>query len=516
MDELKPSLVILLAVSLCGLLFLSGCAGGSPEDRRAAQLAHARDLARIQMEYGTPDKTILPDMKPAGGAPAEVATSAGRFVALSLPHAVERAMQANLDARVAALETLVAADDLTLEKLTAMPVFNASWSHTGRSNAGASSSRSYITGQQSLEPSVSTDLHRSVADMNMRWNVLDIAMTVLRSRSVGDDAKIRAEQYRKVLQTVRRDVELAYWRVLALQKTQDETRAVLNDVQAQLVNIDKARTQGLLSPEQAGRQHLDIANAVQSLRTTTDDLKLARAELKSLLSLPQSVQLVLTADVGSAPDFDLPSVQGRVDISHLERQALIRRPEMHESFYNRQKAARDVTMEYMKSLPGAELFLGYTHDSNSFLVQSDWGQFTLSIAQNLAALFTLPARLRIAENREELVAERQKAMGASVIAQVHMALHRYRYLSERYAEARSMADHSHALVYGASKRKEEGFISGQNLLRTRLQAQNAKVQAMLAYAEMRDAAGALAVSLGHDSPYVPEIQALHVIPGGRS
>jgi outer membrane protein TolC len=97
-------------------------------------------------------------------------------ISLTLEEAIERGITHNLDARVAAMEILVSQKKVTLEKLKALPSVTASATYTGRDNDGASSSRSIESGLQSLEPSQSSDRDRKLANLDINWNLLDVAL----------------------------------------------------------------------------------------------------------------------------------------------------------------------------------------------------------------------------------------------------------------------------------------------------------------------------------------------------
>ena len=55
-----------------------------------------------------------------------------------------------------------------------------------RNNVEGSSSRSVFTGQQTLEPSTSTDRDRLVADLTLSWNLLDFGVSYFNARQQAD------------------------------------------------------------------------------------------------------------------------------------------------------------------------------------------------------------------------------------------------------------------------------------------------------------------------------------------
>ena len=151
----------------------------------------------------------------------EELSSIDGVVIISLSEAIDQAIYYNLDARVSALEVLSAQDDITLEELKALPNLSASASYQGRNNLGASSSRSVISGNQSLEPSISTEPHRRTADLTFNWNLIDVALAALQSENASDRAIIAQERHKKVKQNIQRDVYTSYWRAYAAQENKD-------------------------------------------------------------------------------------------------------------------------------------------------------------------------------------------------------------------------------------------------------------------------------------------------------
>ncbi|MCD8526086.1 MAG: TolC family protein, partial [Alphaproteobacteria bacterium] len=189
---------------ISAVFILAGCAG-----ERVSQGQRMQELAEERAA-----------LIPAGWKDSEE-------VKLSLDDAVALAFRSNLDLRVSALEVLSRQNNVSLEKLSAMPEFKIVAGYQGRSNPGASSSRSLLTGRQSLEPSISSDQYRTTTDLDMRWNVLDVAMAVSRSRSADNAAKAAAERHRAMQAKVVQDVVAAYGRAYSVQEVRPALERLL-------------------------------------------------------------------------------------------------------------------------------------------------------------------------------------------------------------------------------------------------------------------------------------------------
>ena len=172
-------------------------------------------------------------------------------ISLTLEEAIERGVRNNLDARVAAIEILVSQKNVTLEKLKALPSVTASATYTGRDNDGASSSRSIESGLQSLEPSQSSDRDRKLANLDINWNLLDVALAYADAKKADEEAKIAAERHEKVIQNIERDVYAAYWRAYAYQETKTRTDELIKSAGVQVGRLNQAVNEKIISADQA-------------------------------------------------------------------------------------------------------------------------------------------------------------------------------------------------------------------------------------------------------------------------
>lgn len=417
-------------------------------------------------------------------------------IELSVEDALQRALLANLDARVSALETLSKEDDIDLARLQALPGMQITSSHLGRSNEGASSSRSLDTGTQSLVPSYSTDRYRTTTEMSASWDILNIMLAVAQSRIAKDEALIAQERHAKVLDNIQRDVYSAYWRTKAYQDTRDKTQNLIEQTRKHLSDIDLARREKLLSATQAANIKNAFMQQYETLNAVHNDLALAEIELKSLLSLPQSTTLTLTSN----PDSYQKQIKTflRDDMAKLEEEALFNRPEMRETYIQKNIDRQNIRNEILRTLPGAELFFAANKDTNQFLADSDWLSYSASLTQNLISFFTLPARKRAAENIELLGDARRIALTAAILTQVHLARHRMQTALDEYKDAKSSGQIAKDLAFAEEKRHKEGLASLSESLPAILKAQADHVRALQAEAEMQDALAALLETLGRD------------------
>lgn len=415
-------------------------------------------------------------------------------IKLSMDEALARALEYNLDARVSALEVLSRQHQVSLEQLKAFPGITLSTGYQGRSNLGASSSKSVLTGRQSLEPSVSTEQHRRVGDLGINWNLIDIALAAMQTGSAKDQTVIAQERHNKVLQTVERDVYGAYWRAYAAQQSDNQARSLIAQGEKKLRQIDKARSENLLSKTQAAQSREALEKSLKTLHTARANLSQSDLQLKSLLNYPPETKLVLT----SRPKTYLKKARqlAKQNAETLEIAALENRPEMRESIAKRNIALRDTRMEVVKTFPGIKLFAAYNWDSNQYLQDNRWQSFSATILENITSLITAPARYRYAKNVETIEEARRTSLAAAIITQVHLS-------RMRLASALDIADASgreaataEQIAASERARQKEGFSSGVDAIIARIEALNANMGAMQDMAEAQDAAAGFMTSLG--------------------
>jgi multidrug efflux system outer membrane protein len=459
---------LLLGLTVIPVLLLGGCAGSSvpldtPEHRELLE----RDRAEAEQN---------------------------QLIEISLPGALKRGVERNLDARVAAMEILVQEGNVTLDRLAALPGMEASYGHAGRSNDGATSSRSVLSGLQSLEPSQSTDERRRVTELSANWNLLDAALALSEAESAKDETKIAKERYSKVVQNIERDVLSAYWRALAFQNSRAQTESLLTEGAVWMEKLTQAADERLISADAASEKIARLSERQRALRDIHSRLALSETEIKGLLSLPHSAKLSLASPAASLAAAYKPLMTE--EISAQEWQALQNRPEMREDILKKNIALRHIREEVFKTFPGGKLLFSYNKDSNQYLQDGDWTNFSASIVQNLLNVFTLPARYSAAKDQAALVDARRQALSAAILAQVHMARTRLATSEAVYKDASGSAKILGRRANAALAGKQAGLSSGYDAFILRIDGQIDHLRAEVAQAELQDSYAALVSALG--------------------
>ena len=416
---------------------------------------------------------------------------------LKIEDALARAIKYNLDTKVAELDELIAADDVTLQMLNALPSVTAKVQRHGRNNEGGSSSFSVLTGMESLQPSISQERFRTTAQLTTEWNLLDAGINLWRGKTANDQMLIAQERRRKVYQSVVQDTYIAYWRAAVAQSALPQIQNLVSDIDAQLKNIDQQISMGVVPIGDAQTSKAALLEKKTQLTRMQQGLKLADIELKTLISYPLKEELLLDLQ-GQNPlkAATLPDLQG--DIENFERTALANRPEIREEILNKRISTRDIKLSLAETIPGLELLLTYNYDSNRFLVYNNWIDGIAGITATINKIITAPTRYKRAQNLDVLADKRRQALVAAVITQVHVARARYDSLATEYDEQTQTIAHAQKILKRAEDYNKTGLMSKAELLNTQIDSNIANINRAFAFADAQDAYGRFINTLGVD------------------
>lgn len=414
-------------------------------------------------------------------------------ITLTLDEAMTRGVEKNLDAHVAAMEILVSQGNVTLEKMKALPSMTASRGYLGRSNDGATSSRSVLSGLESLEPSQSSDRDRQTEALELNWNLLDVALAYADTKRANNETRVAQERHEKVIQNIERDVYAAYWRAYAYQQTRENTKRLISDSEHQISNLDTAVDKKLLSADTAGDQVSMLNDRVRSLKELDERMNLSEIELKSMLALPLRAKLVLKAPAGRGNDYKNLLAE---NLESQEWEALKSRPELREEILQRNITLQATKREVLSTLPGAELFVGKNYDSNSFLQDATWISSAAKLIQSITSIITLPDRFQVAEQKTQLADARRQALVAAVLAQTSIARERLGSRDAVYRDATRSLKSAQAKAGLLAHKQQVGMSSGQVALQGRLEQQIELMRQEFARADVQDAYAAYMNTLG--------------------
>ena len=244
----------------------------------------------------------------------------------------------------------------------------------------------------------------------------------------------------------------------------------------------------------SSQQQMRLLETMHSLTSLKAQLSTAKIELASLINLPPRADYVLAVDEETIFNPNtIPELA--LDPESLELVALMIRPEIREDILMQRVAARDIRRTTLSALPGLNAFFGYNNDSNDYLRNNDWTEFSMSITGNLINLFTLPVRIEQAKNKEKLTQMRRRALVVAIMSQVNMARLRMDLAQERFDIVRQLASVSRKMRNVVSDNSKP---SPSQTLEMDMQAALNRAQLHMAYAEYQNAYGRLLNSIGMD------------------
>jgi outer membrane protein TolC len=422
---------------------------------------------------------------------------------LTLEEAFARALAYNLDQRVKMMEEAVAQNDLDLSRFDLLPKVIANAGYTSRSNVEASSSRSVLTGQQSLEPSTSTDRYRRTADLSLSWNLLDFGVSYYNARQTADRRLIAKEQRRKAIQSLFQDVRRAFWRAASAQRLRGEVRNSIRAAERALESSRKLESEALRSPIDALRYQRALLDLLRQLESVQQQLDVSKTELAALINFPPGQNYTI-----AAPG-NLQVKRLRMPIRQMEEVALLRNPDLRESSYQVRITADEGRKALLRLLPGVSLNYGPNYDSNSFLVNNHWTSFAARMSGNLVSLLTLPDQMQRARNAEELAAMRRQALSIAVLAKVHIAYQQYLSAANEYRWSDQMARVDRRLYQQVLNRVSTDSQSELERVSAQASSVNSDLRRYQSYAEAQAALGRLYATLGLD-PVPMELRSVDI------
>lgn len=412
--------------------------------------------------------------------------------AISLEEALARAIKYNLDHRVALMESALEDRALDVAGVDLLPELTGRAGLRTRDNVQASSSRSIVSGRESLEPSTSTEQNVRTADLQLSLNVLDFGLSYYGAKAQANRVLAAEQRRRRVVLSIADQVRSSYWEAVTAEQLQPRVAAALDDARRALGFARQAEAERLLPPLETLQFQRALLDIVQQLEVVESELAIAKAQLAGLMNLPPGTAYRLAAPRRQVTT-RLPYRLG-----DLEAVAMMSRPEIQEETYAARNVVLETRSEIMRLLPGLSLFGGVNADSNDFLVNNSWADAGLSVTWNLLRLVAVPSILAEGDAKVEVADTRRLAMRMAILTQVNLAYRRYERAQRLYARAVSIQDVEQRIA-AATRSAEEGDASS---MLERVRAQAASVLASRArnraFAEVQNAVGSVYAAAGFD------------------
>ena len=414
---------------------------------------------------------------------------------INLYQAMARALKYNQDHRVKMMEKAVADGQASLEKFDLLPDLVARAGYVSRNNYNASTSRGMDDGLVSLRNSTSQDRSRFMGDLQLRWNILDFGVSYFRAQQEGNKVLMTAENRRKIAHNIIQEVRTAYWSALSAQRMSAKIQPVLKEAQHALDLARTAEEEKLRAPLDALRYRKTLLEIVRRLEALLDQQRIAKSELAGLINIPPNQSFELADDTAKP----LPTIsKPNMSIEQMDELALQLRPELRQEMYQTRIGADEVKKAMLRLLPGVELQLGGNYDSNSYLMNQNWGEVGSQISKNLFELLSAPQAIATAETQESLAHSKRLAAYMAIITQVRMTQQHLDLAENQFQRTVELDDINQEIHRHVMNNELVNAMSALERIRISVDSVLSSIQKHQAYAESQEALAKLYVSLGLD------------------
>jgi outer membrane protein TolC len=413
---------------------------------------------------------------------------------ITLYEAMARALKYNLDQKIEALDEDLRQKQLELNRTGMLPNLSAGLGVNGRDNEAGSSSRSLLSGNQSLEPSTSSDRTTRNGNLTASWDILDFGLSYVRSLQDADEQLISAERRRKVVNRIQEDVRTAYWRAVSADRTYKKLVDLEALAQKALLQTQQLESRRLVPPLTVLSYQRDLLQVQGDVQKLQRELSLAKNQLAALINLKPETRFSL--ELPDRTDV-VPELPGSAD--EMVMVGLRFRSDLREGGYRARINKNEMDAALIRALPSLKGVLGLNYDSNSYLYNNSWNNAGVQMTWNLMNVFRYPAQKRALVAEGAVIEQRQLALTLAVMTQIHVSRIRFIRFSQELGTIRSSQEVQERIL-GLSR---GGFnahtVSQQDLVREEMNSVLAEIRYDAAYADVQNAFANLYASMGLDN-----------------
>ena len=337
---------------------------------------------------------------------------------LTLNEAVARGLKYNLDHRSKLLEQAIALGTYDVSKFDMLPKVLASAGYNYRNNYFITTATGAYSGNPSLnEPFVNSSKDYGQAGLMLSWSLLDFGVSYFNARQNADRIIVASERRRRTMHVLVQDIQAAYLRAAAAQKLKKDIVNTIAEANVALKNSNKVESGGLRPPLDALKYQKALLDNIKILETIDLELSTARVELNQLINLPAKANLKL-----EDPDsLTVPNSYAQQDTEEFEVRAIISNAELSESVYNARIAVEETRKSMLRLFPGITFNVGPQTSNNAYYINKNWVEGAANISFNLWNLLSAPATIKLAEQNQELAAQKRMMVQMAIISQVHLS-----------------------------------------------------------------------------------------------
>ena len=412
---------------------------------------------------------------------------------ITLYEAIARALKYNLDFHVELSEKILAETNVDLSKYELLPQLVAKTGYNSRDKFSGSSSRSLLTGTQSLQSSTSSDRDIFTSDLSLTWNVLDFGLSYIRAKQSADRVLVAEEEKRKVVNRIVQDVRTAYWRAVSNDRLITRIEELLVRVIKAIEESKQIEKKRLDRPLTALTYQRELIGIKRELEELQRDLSLAKIQLAALMNLRPGEKYELVIP-------DRSDVINKVDISPemMEQLALENRPEIRVTSYEERINRQEAKAAILNLMPGLDLNLGKSHSTNTFLFHNNWLTYGAQVSWNLLNIFKLPDTNRSIEAKAKVLEARRLALSMAVMTQVHVSMAQYEHSQREYRTAADYFLTQRKILEQLESGVSANTVTEQSLIREQMNMMVAEIKYDIAFSDVENAYASIFAAIGVD------------------
>ncbi|MBO6557839.1 MAG: TolC family protein [Pseudomonadales bacterium] len=410
---------------------------------------------------------------------------------ISLYEAMARALAFNLDLKLEQYKTNLAAQQLSMSRHDQLPEIVAGHISDGRSNDSGGSSRSLLTGDESLESSTSTERYTSTDDLGLSWDILDFGVSYYRAKQASDRVLLAHEQQKNVVNRILTDVQKTYWRAVSYDRLITQLESLMEEVSEKLEESRQIEARGLDAPLTALKYQRELLYNKRELYGLYEDMAKAKIELAALMNIPVDQEYALAPGHQAVV---LPGLPFTPEV--MENIALENRPELREVTYRKRINANEVKAALVGILPGIRIDYARNYDSNALLFNSDWTDYSARISWNLLAAYRYPDTKKVAEAQAETLDAQRLSLSAAVLTQVHVGVARYQHTKNEFLIAKDLSEIQEKIRQQIELSVKAEASSDQTLINEQMNALLTEVRYDIAHANLEGAYADLYAAMG--------------------
>lgn len=412
---------------------------------------------------------------------------------LGLADALRLARAHNIEVWIAAQQCRFQQELATAATLKLLPALTGGVDSSHRSELDAARSISLESGEESLEPSYSSERTTHRWDVAATWNLLDFGISFLKARQQSNRIHIARQQERRVRQNLELEVTRAFWQAVAARDVSFQADGLAAEVQARLEVLVDERAEATVTEVDGLRRETALLEQLEELRRYKRAYLSAKTELATLMGLPPGTEFEL-AEV----DLNAALPEWEPDLAALEQEALTSRPELYEKDHEEAISRDEAHLAIAEMFPNFSVYWRYDIDDNRLLAFREWQTVGLRASWDLLSIPRQLARHNAMNLQTELVTKRRMAVAVAVLTQLHLAVIDWLEARAQQGLAREIAARHEALLSAVEAAAEQGASHAGEILAQRMAYLKACARDLSTYANAQTARARVLNTVGRD------------------